>query len=143
MVGAAVLMVTLALATGWRMPLSIRHPSGQWMLGGSSGFLFGLGGIGGPPVVLGLLAERSLAPRLVRATQLAYFSIIQIFVLSIVLIQGVMTTSDWLWGAGLSVVYTFTGFLGGRLLTDAREGWFRGASLTVLAAVAVFALLGQ
>lgn len=140
-VGAVVLAVMLALFAGWRMPVSIRHPAGRWLLGGASGFLFGLGGIGGPPIVLGLLAER-LPPRLVRATQLAYFSIIQIFVLLIIIAQDVVTMSDWLLGAGLSIVYTLAGLLGGRLLTNAREEWFRRVSMTVLGGVAIYALLG-
>lgn len=140
-VGAVVLAITMALVTGWRMPISIHRRSGQMILGGASGFLFGLGGIGGPPVVLGLLAAR-MAPRSARATQLAYFSIIQVVVLLIVIVQGVMTPSDWLLGAFLSLVYTLTGVLGGRLLTDARERLFRSASIAVLCAVSGYALAG-
>jgi uncharacterized membrane protein YfcA len=140
-VGIVVLLVTAALTTGWRMPLSIRTPWGRTVLGGLSGFFFGMGGIGGPPVVLGLLAER-MPPRRIRATQLSYFTLIQIFILGVFMIQGFMSLEIWLLGAGLALVYTLTGILGGRLLTDTREGLFRGASITVLCAVGLYALIG-
>ena len=138
-VGAIVLLATVALLLRWRFPFSIRQPLGTAALGGSSGFLFGLGGIGGPPVVLGLLAERTPA-RIARATQLAYFSLIQIFTLFVMAASQSLTTRHLLLGVLLSPIYYLGGLAGGRLLTPAREPWFRRASIGVLFAVSAFAL---
>ena len=138
-VGAIVLLATVALLLRWRFPFSIRQPLGTAALGGSSGFLFGLGGIGGPPVVLGLLADGTPV-RVARATQLAYFSLIQVFTLLVMAVSQSLTTRHLLFGALLSPVYYFGGLAGGRLLTPAREPWFRRASIGVLLAVSGFAL---
>ena len=138
-VGAIVLLATVALLLRWRFPFSIRQRLGTVALGGSSGFLFGLGGIGGPPVVLGLLADGTPA-RIARATQLAYFSVIQLFTLLVMAATQSLTTRHLLLGALLSPIYYLGGLAGGRLLTPAREPWFRRASIGVLFAVSAFAL---
>lgn len=138
-VGAIVLVATLALLARWRFPFSIRQRLGTVTLGGSSGFLFGLGGIGGPPVVLGLLAD-GIPARIARATQLAYFSLIQVFTLLAMAVSNSLTPKHLLLGAALSPIYYLGGIAGGRLLTPDREPWFRRASIGVLFAVAVFAL---
>lgn len=137
-VGGVVLVATIALLLRWRFPFSIRQPLGRTVLGASSGFLFGVGGIGGPPVVIGLLADGAPA-RVVRATQLAYFSLIQVFLLIVMAVSGSLTSQHLLLGGLLSPVYYAAGLTGGRLLTPARERWFRRASIAVLFAASLVA----
>jgi len=137
-VGSVVLVATVALLLRWRFPFSIRQPLGRAAIGACSGFLFGLGGIGGPPVVIGLLAD-GMPARAVRATQLAYFSLIQVFILIVMALSGSLTSQDLLLGGLLTPVYYVGGLAGARYLTPARERWFRRASIAVLFAASVFA----
>ncbi|MBM4223454.1 MAG: sulfite exporter TauE/SafE family protein [Gammaproteobacteria bacterium] len=71
-VAVIVLVASVGLALRWKFPFSIRKPIGNAVLGAASGSLFGFGGVGGPPVIIGMLAEE-IPPRVTRATLLTFF----------------------------------------------------------------------
>lgn len=138
-VACAVLVASTGLALRFRFPFSIRRPAGNAVLGLSSGSLFGLGGVGGPPVIIGMLAE-DLPARTTRATLLTYFAVVQSFTLLLMALQGTVSGRGALLGLVLSPIYFFGNRLGLRLLTPERAGIFRKVSIATLFAVAGYAL---
>lgn len=139
-VAGAVLIASTGLALRWRFPFSIRRPAGNAILGLTSGSLFGLGGVGGPPVIIGMLAE-DLPARTTRATLLTYFAVVQSFTLLLMASLGSVSGRGALLGLVLAPIYFFGNRLGLRLLTPERAGVFRKVSITTLFAVAGYALL--
>lgn len=139
-VAVIVLAASVGLAMNWRFPLSIRRPIGNALLGGSSGSLFGFGGVGGPPVIIGMLSE-DLPARVIRATLLTYFAIVQSCTLVMMALMGKVAPEGVFYGATLIAPYYIGSALGLRLLTPERARSFRIASIAVLIAVALYGLL--
>lgn len=137
-VAVAVVIASTALALRWRFPFSIRNRIGSAALGFSSGSLFGLGGVGGPPVIIGMLAE-DLPARTTRATLLTYFAVVQTFTLLLMASQGSVSWRSIAIGCALAPAYVLGNFLGLRLLTPERAGIFRSVSIVTLFAVAGYA----
>lgn len=141
-VAVAVLIASTGLALRWRFPFSIRNRAGNAVLGFTSGSLFGLGGVGGPPVIIGMLAE-DLPARTIRATLLTYFAVVQSFTLLLMVLQGAVSWRGALLGLALAPIYFLGNRLGLRLLTPQRAGIFRMVSIGILFAVAGYALWPQ
>lgn len=138
-VAVVVLVASVGLALRWKFPFSIRNPIGNAVMGAASGALFGFGGVGGPPVIIGMLAEE-IPPRVTRATLLAFFAIAQTCTLaSLAIVQGV-TLNGLLYGVAMAPAYYLGSAVGLRLLTPARAWIFRSASIAVLVAIAVYGL---
>ena len=127
-VAVVVLVASVGLALRWKFPFSIRNPIGNAVMGAASGALFGFGGVGGPPVIIGMLAEE-IPPRVTRATLLA----------SLAIVQGV-TLNGLLYGVAMAPAYYLGSAVGLRLLTPERAWIFRSASIAVLVAIAVYGL---
>lgn len=140
LVAGAVFVASTGLALRWRFPFSIRSRLGNAVLGFSSGSLFGIGGVGGPPVIIGMLAE-NLPALVTRATLLTYFAVVQTFTLLLMVLQGAVLWRSALLGLALAPVYVLGNRLGLRLLTPERAGIFRKVSIGTLFAVAGYALL--
>lgn len=139
-VAIVVLLASAGLALRWNFPFSIRSPIGNAVMGGASGSLFGFGGVGGPPVIIGMLAEE-LPPRITRATLLTFFAIVQTCTLVILALVGGVTIDGVLYGLAMVPAYYLGSALGLRLLTPERASMFRAVSIAVLVAIAVFGLL--
>ena len=139
-VAGAVILASTGLALRWRFPFSIRRRAGNAALGFASGSLFGLGGVGGPPVIIGMLAE-DLPARTTRATLLTFFAIVQSFTLLLMILQGVVSLRSALLGLALAPAYFLGNVVGLRLLTPERAPIFRTVSIVTLFAVAGYALL--
>ncbi|MEY4357012.1 MAG: hypothetical protein RL469_338 [Pseudomonadota bacterium] len=139
-VALIVLAASLGLALRWKFPFSIRHRIGNAVLGATSGSLFGLGGVGGPPVIIGMLAE-DLPARVTRATLLTYFAIVQTCTLVLMTLEGGVAGEGVWYGVAMIVPYYLGSALGLRLLTPERAPLFRGVSIAVLVAVATYGLL--
>lgn len=140
LVAFIVLIASVGLALRWKFPVSIRSPIGNAAMGGTSGSLFGFGGVGGPPVIIGLLAE-DLPPRITRATLLTYFAIVQTCTLTLLALSGGVAPAGLTYGVAMVPAYYFGSAIGLRLLTPERAGLFRTASILVLVAIAAYGLL--
>jgi len=66
------LVVSVALALHWKFLFSIRKSICNAALGASSGSLFGVGGVGGPPAIIGMLVKE-IPPHITRTTLLTFF----------------------------------------------------------------------
>lgn len=139
-VALIVLAASFGLALRWKFPFSIRDRIGNAVLGAASGSLFGLGGVGGPPVIIGMLAE-DLPARVARATLLTYFAIVQTCTLFLMALEGGVAGEGITYGLAMIIPYYFGSALGLRLLTPERAPIFRSASIVVLVGVAAYGLL--
>lgn len=138
-VAFVVLVASAGLALRWRFPFSIRGRIGNAVLGSASGSLFGLGGVGGPPVIIGMLAE-DLPARVTRATLLTYFTLVQTFTFILMVLANLAGTRGLLFGVVLIPAYYLGSSLGLRLLTPDRAPLFRRISITLLVVIAAYAL---
>lgn len=138
-VALVVILASLGLALRWRFPFSIRSALGNAVLGSTSGSLFGLGGVGGPPVIIGMLAE-DLPARITRATLLTYFTLVQSFTFLLLVLAGLAGGRGIMFGLTLVPAYYLGSVFGLRLLTPARAPLFRRISITLLVAIATYAM---
>ena len=135
-VAVVVLVASVGLALRWKFLFSIRNPIGIAVMGVASGTLFGFGSLGGPPVIIGMLAEE-IPPRVTRATLLAFFAIVQTCTLALLTIVDGVTLSGLLYGVAMAPAYYLGSAVGLRLLTPERARIFRSVSIAVLVAIAV------
>jgi uncharacterized membrane protein YfcA len=138
-ISVVVLGFAVLLWSGWRYR---REPSSGAALaiGGLSGLLTGVAGIGGPPVILFYLSGPNPAPS-TRASFICYFAITQLTALISFTGAGIMTrTVLWL-GLIMAPAFLAAAYLGTRLFGRVNEAVFRRATLIFLALVAVAGLI--
>jgi uncharacterized protein len=134
-----VLGAVALLTSGWRFHGRPR-PATTLAAGGMSGFLNGLSGMAGPPIIFYYLAGKETAER-VRANLTTYF----IFVDLVTLV--VFTSRDLIgWHTGVLALWLVPavgagGLLGQRLFPLASETFYRRLALILLVAVAIGSLI--
>jgi uncharacterized membrane protein YfcA len=130
---AGLLMIGWQSAAQPRMALSFG-------VGAISGVLTGVGGIGGPPVVLYLLSRPSDAARY-RASFISYFAAIQAFGVIPLVAAGLVEMPQIVLAGVLLPPYFLSTYAGSRLFTRASDGLYRNIAIGVLLAIAAAALL--
>ena len=138
-VAAVVLLLVAVLWSGWRYggqrttPISVG-------VGAVSGLLTGTTGIGGPPVILYLMAGGD-RPAVLRANMIGYFTIVLIGLAVTYALLGLFGPAA-MWRAGFLVVPFVVGiFVGARLFPLASERTFRNIALAALAVSSSYVLL--
>jgi hypothetical protein len=134
-----VLVAVALLASGWRFRGKPR-PATTLAAGGVSGFLNGLSGMAGPPIVFYYLAGRETAER-VRANLTTYFIFVDLMTLAVFAgrdLIGWQTAVQALW---LIPAVIAGGLLGERLFPLASERFYRRLAFTLLVAVAIGSLI--
>jgi uncharacterized membrane protein YfcA len=134
-----VLVAVALLASGWRFRGKPR-PATTLAAGGVSGFLNGLSGMAGPPIVFYYLAGRETAER-VRANLTTYFIFVDLMTLAVFAgrdLIGWQTAVQALW---LVPAVIAGGLLGQRLFPLASERFYRRLAFTLLVAVAIGSLI--
>lgn len=132
-------LISLGLMiSGWRWSGRIAVP--QIMgLGGISGFLGGVSGLAGPPIVLGYMAA-PLPVAAIRANILLYLVLWDIMFAGVLALQGRLELAPVLLGATLIPVYLAANTLGARLFDPSRERLYRRVAYLLIAAAAIAAL---
>lgn len=138
-VGGVVLLLVATLWSGWRYkgqrtaPLSI-------FVGAVSGLLSGTTGIGGPPIILYLMAGGD-RPAVLRANMIGYFTIVLVGLTVTFAFLGLFGPVV-LWRTGFLVIPFVVGiFVGAKLFPFASERTFRNLALAVLAVSSSYVLL--
>ena len=134
-----VLVAVALLASGWRFRGKPR-PATTLAAGGVSGFLNGLSGMAGPPIVFYYLAGNETAER-VRANLTTYFIFVDLMTLAVFAgrdLIGWQTAVQALWLIPAIIV---GGLLGERLFPLASENFYRRLAFTLLVAVAIGSLI--
>jgi hypothetical protein len=137
-IAGLVLLLVLVLMTGWRYP-GRRGAGVAAGTGALSGVINGATGVGGPPVVLYLLAGPDSA-RTNRANLIFYFTFLNAGTWLSLLWHGVITL-ETLWRTlALWPVQIVSLWCGSWLFTRANDALYRRAALGLLLAVALFGL---
>lgn len=134
-----VLGAVALLASGWRFRGRPRPPT-TLVAGGLSGFLNGLSGMAGPPIIFYYLAGDETAER-VRANLTTYFIFVDLVTLVVFAGRDLIS-----WDTGVQALWLVPaviagGLLGQRLFPLASEKFYRRLALFLLVAVAIGSLI--
>lgn len=139
-VSAAVLVLVMLMFFGIRIPYADRVGV-MIPLGAISGVLTGVGGVGGPPVVLGMLSIDEPAAK-TRANLIAYFFVTGIVAFAMILGSGTGALRDVLPLAAVCLPpYLVTLHAGSRMFSRGEQRAYRTIALVFLGFVAVLGLL--
>lgn len=133
------LAAVIALATGWRWRGG-RGAGVQTGVGAASGFLGGMTGLSGPPVVLFLLAA-PLSAATVRANLILYFLALDLALLGLLAATGQVSLALLALAAALVVPFMGANYLGALVFRWApAAGYYRPLALGLIAAGALIGL---
>ncbi len=138
-ISAIVLAAAAMLASGWRYH-GQPHTAATLTAGVSSGFLNGLSGMAGPPIVFYYLAGNE-SPTAVRANLTTYFIFVDAAAVLVFVARGLIGWPTFVQGAALAPAVIIGGLIGQRLFPLASEVFYRRLSLCLLVAVAVGSVL--
>ncbi len=138
-VSLIVLAFVIVLASGWSFR-GEKGPAGAAFVGALSGTMMATTSVGGPPVLLYLLAGRD-PPETGRANIITYYLLTHVVLIAMFIVTGTVGVAALLRAAILFPFMVAGAWLGGRMfhLADARV--FRRVALAILAAAGVFGLL--
>jgi len=139
LISLCVLILVIFLATGWRhrgrVGALVTVPTGLL-----SGLLTGVGGVGGPPVVLLLMSDEAPAET-TRANLIAFFAIAQVAAIVTLVVDG-LVTRDVLLVFGVTVpCFLVPLHFGARFFDRTDDETFRRVALVFLGGVALAGLL--
>lgn len=139
-VSAMVLALVIVLAFGLRFRgarrLRVLVPAGA-----VSGVLTGIGGVGGPPIVLTFLSLDE-SPKLTRANLIAYFACTDFVAITLMFVFGVSALARVLPLLGIIAPFYFAGlYFGVRAFSPKNQPRYRKIALSFLAAIALSGLL--
>ncbi|MCV2868951.1 sulfite exporter TauE/SafE family protein [Defluviimonas sp. WL0002] len=133
-----VVLVLAVMASGWRYRRAIgeRLVAGIGVLGG---FMGGLTGMAGPPVIVFYMAAGH-SPLVMRANLILFFMVIDCLVLGILGVSGLLESVPVFVAVLSAPVYMLGNLLGGRLFDPAHARFYRTVAYGVIAASAVLGL---
>lgn len=137
-VSTLALLVPVLLLAGlrYRGPLSAPILLGT---GGISGFLGGVVGVPGPPVILLYLASTRLAAQ-VRANILIYLFIFDIVLIAVLALQNRLEAVPVILGLLLALPVMLANMAGAAIFRPERERLYRAAAYVIIAAAAISGL---
>ena len=136
---SGVVLVLLALVmTGWRYAGTLRA-SGVAAVGSLGGFLGGIAGIPGPPVIMLYLAS-ALPIAVIRANFLLYLLGIDLMMIAILSAAGALDAVALVAGLICAPVYMLANVAGAWLFDPQAERLFRAVAYIVIAASAILGL---
>lgn len=136
--GLALAMLAVLIAgLRWRGAVPPRAVTG---IGAVSGFLGGVAGVPGPPVILFYMA-RPLEPARIRATILLYLFAFDLMMMGWLAGFGLLAAEFVVLGLALGLPGMAGNWLGGRLFDPARERFYRAAAYGLIALAALSGLL--
>lgn len=138
-IGGLILSFVALLATGHQY-FPKPHLSFTSGIGALSGFLTGLAGIGGPPIVLYQLSGDNTAVAN-RANFISFFALTQFVALITYWISGVLSIDALFLFARFAPVFLFGLFLGGFFFKRVNESLFRKFVFGLLVVAAILALV--
>lgn len=104
--------------------------------GAVAGFLNGVSGMGGPPVIVLLLGSR-LSADASRATMSAYFTVLGVFTALGAVLLGHLSRGDLVVSAALVPVLVAATFAGTALFGKFGGAWYRPVALAILVTLAI------
>lgn len=138
-ISAIVLSAVVLLASGWRYhgkPVTAATVSA----GAASGFLNGLSGMAGPPIVFYYMAGSDSAAQ-VRANLTTYFVFVDVIAVTVFAVRGLIGLDTLLHGICIAPFVVVGGLIGQRLFPLASEVFYRRIALALLVIVAIGVLV--
>ncbi len=126
------------LASGWRYRGRLTAPM-AWLVGNISGVMTGIAGVGGPPVVVVLLAGKDSGSR-TRANLISFFAISQTVAALVFWYQGLITLNVIILTVVFGIVFVAFITLGARYFGRIPEKIHRRWTLAILFIIAVAGL---
>lgn len=139
-VAGIVLIFVLVLASGWRYRGPKRLPI-TLALGGTSGAMVATTSIGGPPVLIYMLAG-SDKPQAVRANIITYFAFLELFLLTQLWFQGYLDEATAIRAIALTPPFVLAAWVGTRSFRASSEALYRRIAMLALLTVALIGLFG-
>jgi hypothetical protein len=139
-VAGIVLVFVIVLGSGWRYRGPKRLPI-TLGLGAVSGTMVATTSIGGPPVLIYMLAGSDNA-RTVRANIITYFAFLELFLLAQLWLQGLLDVATAVRAAALTPSFLIAAWLGSRGFRASSEAFYRRIALVFLLAAALIGLFG-
>ncbi|RTZ43286.1 sulfite exporter TauE/SafE family protein [Candidimonas sp. SYP-B2681] len=130
-----VILVSLLMLIGWHYK-GRRGLIQDSLAGALSGFMTAIGGIGGPPVILYMLSDRSLPLAVIRAVSLVYFSLAQVVTLAPLAVGGSLTLRQ-----GVYIVVLLPAAVVASLLGAQLHRWSMGKHQERVRFISLFMLL--
>lgn len=137
-VAAAALLMLTGLALGWRYSGPLRPPM-VFGTGAAAGFLGGVAGIPGPPVIFIYMASPHPA-QVIRANMTLFLLAYDWLMLSVLGLAGRLNGALILTGAALILPYMAGNLFGAALFDPGRERLFRRVAYALIAATAISGL---
>lgn len=130
-----VLLLLAALASGWRYHGQL-HRWAVSLIGSLGGFLAGLSGLAGPPVIL-FYMSRPLPVRVIRANILLFLVLADILTLLALAVAGLLEATPLAIGVLMILPYIAGGLIGAALFNPAYEKLYRLIAYGLIFAAAV------
>ena len=138
LVSLTVLALLVLLMIGWRYPGEMTPPL-VLGAGGLGGFLAGVSGMPGPPVIMLYMASRQ-AISVIRANFLLYLLSVDLMMIGWFWLMGELRWGPVVLGLVLMLPYMAANMAGARLFDPANERKFRAVAYVVIACSAILGL---
>jgi uncharacterized membrane protein YfcA len=142
-IGIVVAALAVVLLTGWTYN-GARGRLQNWIVGATSGGLTSLAGVGGPPLVLYLLSDKSLSPVVIRSFFMMFFAFNQVFTIVFFAYQDLINATQMVYSVSFIPIYVASTVLGTYLFHKAlktRADLIKKVSLWFLLVVGVVTLV--
>lgn len=138
MISITSLLLLTLLISGWRFHRTLTKKM-IFSTGVLGGFLGGISGLAGPPVILIYMASNK-AVQTIRANILLYLLVTDILTLGVISISGIATFKPVAIGLLLTPAFLAANIIGGRLFNPQKEKMYRLFAYVLIAGAALFNL---
>ena len=141
-IGVIVAGLAAILLIGWQYN-GARGRLQDWFVGLTSGALTAMAGVGGPPLVLYFLSDKTITPVVLRSFFMMFFAFIQLSTMVVFLYKDLINTKQMLYSASFMPVYFLSAMLGSYLFSRAlhRAALINRLSLWFLLVVGSFTIV--
>jgi uncharacterized membrane protein YfcA len=135
-IGVIVAGLAAIMLIGWQYN-GARGRLQDWFVGLTSGALTAMAGVGGPPLVLYFLSDKTITPVVLRSFFMMFFAFIQLSTMAVFLYKDLINTKQMLYSASFMPVYFLSAVLGSYLFSRAlnRTAFIKRLSLWFLLVV--------
>jgi uncharacterized membrane protein YfcA len=141
-IGVIVAGLAAIMLIGWQYN-GARGRLQDWFVGLTSGALTAMAGVGGPPLVLYFLSDKTITPVVLRSFFMMFFAFIQLSTMVVFLYKDLINTKQMLYSASFMPVYFLSAVLGSYLFSRAlhRAALIKRLSLWFLLVVGSFTIV--
>ncbi|MEN9590348.1 MAG: hypothetical protein RLZZ481_2134, partial [Pseudomonadota bacterium] len=110
-IGVIVAGLAALMLIGWQYK-GARGKIQDWFVGVTSGTLTAMAGVGGPPLVLYFLSDKTVSPVVLRSFFMMFFAFIQLSTMAVFLYKDLINTKQILYSISFMPVYFVSAMIG-------------------------------